>query len=174
MVLQSAPNEMCSSRLVALAKPRVGVRPISVGDCFFRTLSMLLFKLIALAVKNFLLPFQFGIGTINDAAVASLSSELFFLSSPHNFILNLHFKNAFNSVLRSAISEILQVSFPQLVPFFYHFYGRSDPLIFNEHTLFSSLGVCQGGPLCPFLFCLCINPILVVLQSKFPSLRIVA
>ncbi|KAL0221744.1 hypothetical protein RCL1_001598 [Eukaryota sp. TZLM3-RCL] len=136
MLTVKAPQEMCSSRPVAFSKSGGGVRPIAVGDCLFRILSMLIFKRIANEARSYLVPFQFGIGTIDGASLASLTSELFLLSNPNHFILNLDFKNAFNSVRRSAISDTLFNSFPHLVPFFYHFYGSSAPLVFNEHTLF--------------------------------------
>ncbi|KAL0217502.1 hypothetical protein RCL1_008083 [Eukaryota sp. TZLM3-RCL] len=123
--------------------------------------------------RTHLSSFQFGIGTIDGASIASFTSELFFLSNQSYYILNLDFKNAFNSVKRSAIFLALQSSFPYLLPFFYHFYGSAAPLVFNEHTLYSTSGVRQGDPMGPFLFCPAIHPVLVALQSRFPKIHIV-
>ncbi|KAL0221782.1 hypothetical protein RCL1_001636 [Eukaryota sp. TZLM3-RCL] len=165
---------MCSSPPVAFSKSGGGVRPIDVGDCLFRILSLLIFKRIANEARSPLMPFQFGIGTIDGASVASLTSKMFLLSNPNHFILKLDFKNAFNSVRRSAIFDALFNFFPHLVPFFYRFYGSSASIAFNEHTLFSTSGVGQGDPLGPFLFCLTIHPVLVTLQSLFPNIKIIA
>ncbi|KAL0222203.1 hypothetical protein RCL1_002057 [Eukaryota sp. TZLM3-RCL] len=151
MLTVKAHQEMCSSRPVAFSKSGGGVRPIAVGDCLFRILSML-----------------------DGASVASLTPELFLLSNQNHFILKLDFKNAFNSVRRSAIFDALFNSFPHLVPFFYRSYGSSASIAFNEHTLFSSSGVRQGDALGPFLFCLTIHPVLVTLQSLFPNIKIIA
>ncbi|KAL0228430.1 hypothetical protein RCL1_004573 [Eukaryota sp. TZLM3-RCL] len=173
MLSCKAPLEMSASRLVALSKSGGGVRPIAVGESLFRLLSMLIFKRITNTARTHVSPFQFGIGTIDGASIASLTSELFFLSNQSYYILNLDFKNAFNSVKWSAIFLALQSSFPYLLPFFYHFYGTAAPLVFNEHTLYSTSGVRQGDLMGPFLFCLAIHPVLVALQSRFPNIRIV-
>ncbi|KAL0212950.1 hypothetical protein RCL1_006576 [Eukaryota sp. TZLM3-RCL] len=170
MLSCKAPLEMSASRSVALSKSGGGVRPIAVGESLFRLLSMLIFKRITNTARTHLSPFQFGIGTIDGASIASLTSELFFLSNQSYYILNLDFKNAFNSVKRSAIFLALQSSFPYLLPFFYHFYGTAAPLIFNEHTLYSTSGVRQGDPMGPFF---CLDPVLVALQTRFPNIRIV-
>ncbi|KAL0224658.1 hypothetical protein RCL1_002570 [Eukaryota sp. TZLM3-RCL] len=173
MLSCKAPLETSASRLVALSKSGGGVRPIDVGESLFRLLSMLIFKRITNTARSHLSPFQFGIGTIDGASIESLTSELFFLSNRSYYILNLDFKNAFNSVKRYAIFLALQSSFPYILPFFYHFYGSAAPLDFNEHTLYSTSGVRQGDPMGPFHFCLAIHPVLVALQCRFPNIRIV-
>ncbi|KAL0213602.1 hypothetical protein RCL1_007228 [Eukaryota sp. TZLM3-RCL] len=78
MLSCKAPLEMCASRLVALSKSGGGVRPIAIGESLFRLLSMLIFKRITNTARTHLSPFQFGIGTIDGASIASLTSDLFF------------------------------------------------------------------------------------------------
>ncbi|KAL0217143.1 hypothetical protein RCL1_007626 [Eukaryota sp. TZLM3-RCL] len=117
----------------------------------------------------FLLPFQFGIKTIDGASSAALSSETYLLVSSQNFIFHLDFKIAFNSVKRSVTPENLLIHFPEVLPYFYHFYGTSSDLVFNEKSLSSPSGVKQGDHLGPFLFCLAIHPILDKIQRSFPE-----
>ncbi|KAL0219289.1 hypothetical protein P9112_004942 [Eukaryota sp. TZLM1-RC] len=87
---------------------------------------------------------------------------------------NLDFKNAFNSVKRNCIFDVLLHDFPELSAYFYLFYGKKSDLIFDSFTLESSSGVKQGDPLGPLLFCLAIHNIIKMTQQDFPDLRIVA
>ncbi|KAL0215787.1 hypothetical protein P9112_007971 [Eukaryota sp. TZLM1-RC] len=97
------------------------------------------------------------------------------LSYENNFIFNLDFKNAFNSVKRKAIFEVIKSDFPQLSSFFYHFCGKESDLIFNSFGLKSSSGVKQGDPLGgPLLFCSAIHKTLNIIKQKYPSIKIVA
>ncbi|KAL0224354.1 hypothetical protein P9112_003744 [Eukaryota sp. TZLM1-RC] len=105
---------------------------------------------------------------------AALSSDVFFNSSDSNYIFNLDFKNAFNSVSRSSILPLLQKHFPEVESFFYSFYGKSSTLVYENFDLLSSSGVKQGDPLGPFFFCLAIHPLMCELKEKFPEIDIVA
>ncbi|KAL0205955.1 hypothetical protein P9112_001262 [Eukaryota sp. TZLM1-RC] len=116
---------------------------------------------------------QFGIQTIDGASVAALTSDLFFNSKENNFIFNLDFSNAFNSVRRKAIFEVIQKHFPELSSYFYLFYGKPSELVYDVFSLKSPSGVKQGDPLGPLLFCISIQESLIVINEKYPSLKIV-
>ncbi|KAL0216329.1 hypothetical protein P9112_008513 [Eukaryota sp. TZLM1-RC] len=121
---------MTSARLIALKKSQSKIRPIAIGESFSRILASLVFNRIGKKAKEFFSPFQFGINTIDGASSAALSSDVFFNSSDSNYIFNLDFKNAFNSVSRSSILPLLRKHFPEVEPFFYSFYGKSSTFFF--------------------------------------------
>ncbi|KAL0224387.1 hypothetical protein P9112_003777 [Eukaryota sp. TZLM1-RC] len=95
----------------------------------------LVFNRIGKKAKEFFSPFQFGIKTIDGASSAALSSDVFFNSSDSNYIFNLDFKNAFNSVSRSSILPLLQKHFPEVESFFYSFYGKSSTSSYFQNLM---------------------------------------
>ncbi|KAL0240906.1 hypothetical protein GEMRC1_006142 [Eukaryota sp. GEM-RC1] len=145
------PDDLKTSRLVALDKPGGGVRPIAIGECISRLLASICFGRIKSKAIEFFRPFQYGIGIVDGTNCACLTTDLF-LNDVDNFLLNVDYKNAFNCVFRSAIYDQLVEHFPELVPYFEAFYGSPTDLIFNEFCLKSSRGVKQGDPLGPFSF----------------------
>ncbi|KAL0219740.1 hypothetical protein P9112_005393 [Eukaryota sp. TZLM1-RC] len=164
---------------IALVKPGNGIkpdgiRPIAVGQSLSRLLASIVFDRVKDKASTFLNPHQFGIKTIDGASVAAIASDTFLNAGENNFIFNLDFKNAFNSVKREAIFEVIKSDFPELSSFFYHFYGKESDLIFNSFGLKSSSGVKQGDPLGPLLFCLAIHKTLNIIKQKYPSIKIVA
>ncbi|KAL0207312.1 hypothetical protein P9112_011940 [Eukaryota sp. TZLM1-RC] len=146
------PFEMTNARLIALKKSQSKIRPIAIGESFSRILASLVFNRIGKKAKEFFSPFQFGIKTIDGASSAALLSDVFFNSSDSNYIFNLDFKNAFNSVSRSSIFPLLRKHFPEVEPFFYSLYGNSSTLVYENFDLLSSSGVKEGDPLGPFSF----------------------
>ncbi|KAL0226181.1 hypothetical protein P9112_013505 [Eukaryota sp. TZLM1-RC] len=173
------PFELLAARLIALVKPGNGIkpdeiRPIAVGESLSRLLASIVFDRVKDKASTFLNPHQFGIKTIDGASVAAIASDTFFNAEENNFIFNLDFKNAFNSVKREAIFEVIKSDFPELSSFFYHFDGKESDLIFNSFGLKSSSGVKQGDPLGPLLFCLAIHKTLNIIKQKYPSIKIVA
>ncbi|KAL0214954.1 hypothetical protein P9112_007138 [Eukaryota sp. TZLM1-RC] len=125
------PFELLAARLIALVKPGNGIkpdgiRPIAVGESLSRLLASIVFDRVKDKASTFLNPHQFGIKTIDGASVAAIASDTFFNAEENNFIFNLDFKNAFNSVKREAIFEVIKSDFPELSSFFYHFYGKES------------------------------------------------
>ncbi|KAL0214375.1 hypothetical protein P9112_006559 [Eukaryota sp. TZLM1-RC] len=162
------PFELLAARLLALVKPGNGIkpdgiRPIAVGESLSRLLASIVFDRVKDKASAFLNPHQFGIKTIDGASVAAIASDTFFNAEENNFIFNLDFKNAFNSVKREAIFEVIKSDFPEL-----------SNLIYNSFGLKSSSGLKQGDPLGPLLFCLAIHKTLNIIKQKYPSIKIVA
>ncbi|KAL0223528.1 hypothetical protein P9112_002918 [Eukaryota sp. TZLM1-RC] len=165
------PPELTAACLVALVKPvksnkPYGFRPIAIGESLTRLLPSLIFNRFSTKARDYLKPFQFGIKTIEGASVASMTSDIFFNNKQHQYIFNLDFKNAFNSVRRHCIYDVLLQEFPELLAYFYLFYGKQSDLIFDTFTLESSFGVKQNDPLGPLLFCLAIHNIIEMTQKE--------
>ncbi|KAL0235357.1 hypothetical protein GEMRC1_001939 [Eukaryota sp. GEM-RC1] len=168
------PHALCSSRLVALNKPNGGVRPIAVGETISRIFSTLCFRRVRDSSVEFFRRFQFAVGVPDGTTCAALTSDFLFHSNEENAILNIDFKNAFNCVLRSTISDELSKFFPQLIPYFNIFYGKASNLIYDKFDIKSTRGVKQGDPLGPFLFCLALQKLFKILQLEFPTVKICA
>ncbi|KAL0242934.1 hypothetical protein GEMRC1_005497 [Eukaryota sp. GEM-RC1] len=147
-----------------------GIRPIAVGESISRLFAAIVFNRVVDKAGRFLSPFQFGIKTIDGASVAALTSDLFFNSHDDNFIFNLDFKNALNSVSRKSVFDAIEKDFPELTSYFYLFYGKPSDLIYDSYSLKSMSGVKQGDPLDPLFFCLAIHDSLL---KKCPDLKIV-
>jgi hypothetical protein len=92
---------LCSSRLTSLLKPARGYRPIAVGELIYRLCTNTL--LLHAFRSDFLLPFQFGVGTkggvepVIPGAQRTLDNSLV---RPITHLTSLDFSNAFNSVDR--------------------------------------------------------------------------
>ncbi|KAL0210729.1 hypothetical protein P9112_009027 [Eukaryota sp. TZLM1-RC] len=168
------PSEMTSSRLIALKKNELKIRPIAIGESLSRILASAVFGRIGEKAKEFFNPFQFGIKTVDGASSAALSFDVFFNSNIPNYIFNLDFENAFNAFKRSSILPLLQTHFPEAESFFYNFYGSQSTLVYEKFNLISSSGVKQGDPLGPFFFCLVIHPLMCELKQEFPDVHITA
>ncbi|KAL0236112.1 hypothetical protein GEMRC1_002694 [Eukaryota sp. GEM-RC1] len=148
------PIELTAARLIALVKPGNGIkpdgiRPIAVGESISRLFASIVFNRVVDKAGRFLSPFQFGIKTNDGASVAALTSNLFFNSHDDNFIFNVDFKNAFNSVSRKSVFAAIEKDFLELTSYFYLFYGKPSDLIYDSYSLKSMSGVKQGDPLGP-------------------------
>ena len=69
-------------------------------------------------------------------------------------LVKVDFRNAFNSVSRQAMLRASRSRLPEVAPWADWCYGVGSELRFGEHTVQSSSGVQQGGPLGPLLFAL--------------------
>ncbi|KAL0246897.1 hypothetical protein GEMRC1_008103 [Eukaryota sp. GEM-RC1] len=155
------PKELSASRLVALIKPNKKIRLIAVREAIYRP-------------QGFFSPYQYGIKTIDGASVAALTSDVFFNAVENNCIFNLDFKNAFNSVKRSAICSELEMSFPELGTFFIVFMVTLLTWFLIHLFLILFLVLNKEILLVPSFFCLAIHPILKKLKEEHADLEIVA
>ena len=91
-------------------------------------------------------------------------------SSKDSGILQIDFKNAFNSVKRSKVLEAVANFLPSVAPFATFCYSQHSHLHFNSTYLSSQSGVQQGDPLGPLLFSLALWPIIKEIETKLPDL----
>ena len=100
-----------------------------------------------------------------EAAVHSARLYLHSLN-PHQALLKLDFKNAFNSIRRDKMLDAVQAVAPVLLPFVHSSYSSPSCLFWGDKTIQSSEGVQQGDPLGPLLFCLSLHQLHSLTKSE--------
>ncbi|GAU91757.1 hypothetical protein RvY_03953 [Ramazzottius varieornatus] len=112
-------------------------------------------------------PEQVGCGTRGgaEAAVRAVRSFLEEGKTASQILLKLDSINAFNTIRRDVLIQIVHDTVPMYLPFVWQSYRRPSKLVYGEHVLESASGVQQGDPLGPLLFCLVIERLTKSLTS---------
>ena len=147
---------LMSAPVIPLAKSGGGVRPIAVGEVWRRLASKVALGAISASAKNFLLPFQWGVGV--SGAAEAITHSLNHLVSKHALDeelgdLKVDLSNAFNVVSREAFLGGVRRQFPLLFEWVDYCYGCQAHLFVGDSVLQSCCGVQQGDPLGPLPFC---------------------
>ncbi len=157
---------LCASRLVPLAKKDGGVRPIAVGEMFYRLAAKTILKL------NFrpdhLLPCQLGVGSKGGVEpIVRLINRAIDNDLDRSFstLVSLDFSNAFNEVDRRDIAASVREYAPGLFRALKWAYGTTTDLLLGEHIIRSAQGARQGDPFGPFIFSIAIRPLIAKLSA---------
>ena len=162
------------ANLCALEKPQGGLRPIAVGNTFRRLVSKLAVARVRDDMCEALAPTQVGFGKARGAEASVHAVSLFVnhqlqnaseIDQPSSCLLKVDFRNAFNSVRRRHMLSCVAELMPKWHMLVWQAYGCSSDLHFGEFTVSSEVGVQQGDPLGPLLFCLAIKHITEQLSS---------
>jgi hypothetical protein len=162
-VSSTVARRLRQCRLVALGKEGGGLRPIAVGEVLARVAgTVVLNRCLPFLRETFLHEGQYALERGGCETIIHLCRQAL---SGDNVLVTLDCKNAFNSVHRAAIRQVL-ISCPELsplLPMWDLLYAASSELLVADgdlmHTIFSTSGVRQGDVLGPVFFCLALLPI---------------
>ena len=82
-------------------------------------------------------------------------------------MLQVDFRNAFNSIWRDKMLKAVEQYVPDLLPFVSSAYSSPSILLWNGVQFLSAEGIQQGDPIGPMLFCLTIQELVSSLSSEF-------
>ena len=153
-----------------MKKKDSSIRPIAVGEIIRRLVSKIcLRKVIAKAIKYFA-PYQLGIGVPNaiETILHGLNSLIRGDTVDVDAIfLLLDFENAFNMIGREFFFQEAFRLFPEISHWIQFTYGCAACLFTGADMFRSYIGVQQGDPLGPLLFCLVLQLLLLRINDKF-------
>lgn len=163
---ESARQLLLASRMIASVKPNKGLRPIAIGELFYRLAAVIAVKKVAYIAGKLLQPHQYGVGVSSGAEriLHSLQHELTDVSCKR-VLLKLDISNAFNSCDRARILRELYDT-PELSSLYRmadFAYSAPTELLLegcDGLSIQSTNGVRQGDPLSAVLFCLYLRKLL--------------
>ena len=165
------PKEICETfygaTLIALSKVDGGARPIAIGF----TLRRLAGKIMMFANKDFCSAHF----TLNQLGVCSPKGAEICVHAVRNFLqdpssegkvmVKIDFKNAFNTIKRDVMLNLVKSKLPNMYNFDHQCYAINTNLVFGNEVLKSCEGVQQGDPLGPFLVSLGIQDLVNKMKS---------
>ena len=164
----AAAPALAGANLVAVPKPKGGVRPIAIGELLRRLTGKCLSAQVRAAAREHFFPAQVGVAVPAGAEAAVHMARAWFErcsgSSAKRALLKIDFENAFNTIDRQAVLSSAATSFPTLARWVHWCYGQPSDLHFGKSVLRSSSGVQQGDPLGPLLFAAALQPLAAELQ----------
>ena len=181
---QRGQDFLTASWLIGIPKPgRKGVRPIAMGEVFYKIAATITVANCKLAIGEYLAPVQLGVGTPDGNTIAYLMIQSLLApeGGPAESGFAIDMTNAFNCVDRKHMLESF-FQRPELRPAWrlIHFsYSKHARLFLRGSAgalsaqIMSSQGVRQGDPLGSLAFAVALQPILLGTLSKFP-IKIVA
>ena len=154
---------LCTSRLTPLQKPNGGIRPIAVGELFYRGAMKALLK--HFLSDRALAPFQLGVGSKGGVEpILHLLDDVADQADDVEELVSLDFTNAFNEVSREFMFRAVKKFNPRLLRAVLWSYEDPSPLVVANRSEFSVIssqeGVRQGDPLGPLLFSLAVRDML--------------
>lgn len=159
--------------MVALDKGDGQVRPIWVGESLYRLCGRAVIKAHGAALADVLRPHQFGFAVKGGAeCIVHLAHSK--LRENQHTVATLDVSNAFNSVDRRHMRDMVEEYTPELLDFFLWDYGGPVVALWDNHEIISHCGVKQGGPLSPFFFALALKEPLAEAAELFPEVEVVA
>ena len=153
--------------LCALAKKGGGVRPIAVGSTLRRLVAKAACRSLRDAAVVKLVPSQLGFG-VHQGAEAAVHAARSFLAniSSGQAMLKIDFSNAFNTLRRDVMLDVIREELPALFPYIDSCYSGQSYLRFGHFTIMSDEGPQQGDPLGPLLFCITAMAIVKRVKSQ--------
>lgn len=169
-----APGEIApyigSAHLIPLLKPDDSIRPIAVGEILRRLLSSFCAQSVTAKAKEHLGISQQGIGKPNAIEIILVGLNRLINEEnidPNTTLALIDFQNAFCEVKRQWFFDEVYRVFPQISPWVEYIYGCSALMFTGEDISYSHIGVQQGDPLGPLLFCLVLALLLMELNKSY-------
>ena len=116
-----------ASRLIALEKPNGGIRPIAIGECILRFVSMCALSATG-NIGDTMAPFQIGVGISGGAEIPGHALHADFLDR-EVVTVPVGLQNAFNRSDRTAIVHAVADKLPGLLPYVMMSYQQRSPLV---------------------------------------------
>ena len=144
---------LAGARLIPIGKKDNGVRPIAIGELLRRIAGKILVDRYQPAVVPQLLPLQVGVGSkLGAESIIHKSRAWFAQAPPDHVLLQLDFRNAYNTLSREAILAAIAAQCPVFLPYATSCYGNPALLFASGFTINSEEGEHQGCPCGPLFF----------------------
>ena len=155
------------SKLIALAKPGSGIRPITLMETFLKVCERHLSTTEQDTLKQVYEPYQLSMGAPGGLEIAYHTVETLLQENPSWAVISGDRANAFNSFNRGEMARCVRDKVPNFMPYLNFAYSGSSDLIYGAEAVKSEEGSRQGGPLSGHLYALTQHPSVMSTVQEF-------